>query len=1004
MKCAGNILIRAVCCAFVCTFVFLLAATQDSFALPEGSITLESVTGEGAPGEVFVGNMSFNLRVNVFPGSDDIYTFSNSFRIYSPDGATWSDLEGDTIPGWSSNFDLISGINYFSNDGLISDTVSFYGVAIFGGIPPGYNQVSLFISLTTEVDDSGKTICIDSSSSDDGPWIWQGSGGDNPPSWSGPHCFTISTCHALPDPDSDGIGDSCDNCPITFNPLQEDTDGDLVGDSCDNCPNTANLSQQNSDSDSFGDACDNCPTMTNPDQSDSDGDGIGDSCDFAVVAFSASPLSGAVPLSVQFTDESIPVNPITDWTWYFGDGDSSIMQDPVHEYQFTGIFNVKLKVSDGTNSDSLTRTSYIAVTDSNTYSLVPSQSAEIMYMVAGDLDYDNEIDLVYSGGAFDTSYITFGESGGVFGTPIGLPSSYSTTFVLDFVNSDTLVDIIGASNSTLYVFLNNGDRTFDESTYSPGPSNLSACATGYFNDDQFLDIVVSPNTVLFGNGNGAFPSSGSLPFASETAIFGADVTDFNLDGNDDIIASTGDSIWILTNDGNGNFAPTPVLPTADLALSISTGNALADFNNDGNPDFVWVAPTGVQQCENNFTVSYIYVVFGDGLGGIFAIDSFDICGTTYNIITSDINRDRELDVVAANGSSQQLEIYYGDGLGHFTGPSIIDLGHPGITFALATADLDRDGNPDLITGEFLGESPILSALSDLPDNPVVADEMVTTGYTSVSLDVINPSGYVISKNKRTVAGSNYFRLDQNNDGYLDEQSYDYNLQYGEYTIVVQALDGQIPGAIFSVAIRIDGSQQVVAFSDYTAPGASKDAAEADSLVFYITIDSVSAISPPSGTIIDDNTPTLNWNGLVSATKLLSDTYQFQLDPYLDFRAPQYDVIGLTSPEFTVPAPLGGDSLFYWRFRTHDGTSYSEWSREFAVFIRGYICGDINNDGSPNNTLDLNYLINYIFRLGTAPAVFESADLNGDGFPANVIDLNILINYMFRLGPLPDCIE
>jgi hypothetical protein len=81
------------------------------------------------------------------------------------------------------------------------------------------------------------------------------------------------------DIDSDGTPNDSDNCPVVYNPGQEDGDDDGLGDLCDNCPAAANADQQNSDTDNLGDACDNCPEITNPLQTDSDDDGVGDSCD-----------------------------------------------------------------------------------------------------------------------------------------------------------------------------------------------------------------------------------------------------------------------------------------------------------------------------------------------------------------------------------------------------------------------------------------------------------------------------------------------------------------------------------------------------------------------------------------------------------------------------------------------------------------------------------------------------------------------------------------------------
>lgn len=78
--------------------------------------------------------------------------------------------------------------------------------------------------------------------------------------------------------------------------------------------------------------------------------------------FSATPVSGLVPLTVNFTDESTVENTtITSWSWAFGDGDVSSVQNPTKQYLTPGAYSVSLTVSDGDLIDTFTRTSYISV-------------------------------------------------------------------------------------------------------------------------------------------------------------------------------------------------------------------------------------------------------------------------------------------------------------------------------------------------------------------------------------------------------------------------------------------------------------------------------------------------------------------------------------------------------------------------------------------------------------------------------------------------------------------
>jgi PKD repeat protein len=65
--------------------------------------------------------------------------------------------------------------------------------------------------------------------------------------------------------------------------------------------------------------------------------------------------------SVIFSDQSL--NNPTEWLWNFGDGQTSNLQNPAHQYQQAGVYSVKLKVSNASGSDSLTKTNFVRYND-----------------------------------------------------------------------------------------------------------------------------------------------------------------------------------------------------------------------------------------------------------------------------------------------------------------------------------------------------------------------------------------------------------------------------------------------------------------------------------------------------------------------------------------------------------------------------------------------------------------------------------------------------------------
>lgn len=121
------------------------------------------------------------------------------------------------------------------------------------------------------------------------------------------------------DLDGDGVVNTVDSCPRIFNPIrpldkgrQADGDNDGIGDTCDICPldsgnDCSKMSDDDRDQDGFVDIVDNCPLNANPLQEDADNDGTGDACD--ACALLSNPGFSACKLDTMSTFNSSREDP-----------------------------------------------------------------------------------------------------------------------------------------------------------------------------------------------------------------------------------------------------------------------------------------------------------------------------------------------------------------------------------------------------------------------------------------------------------------------------------------------------------------------------------------------------------------------------------------------------------------------------------------------------------------------------------------------------------------------
>ena len=635
-----------------------------------------------------------------------------------------------------------------------------------------------------------------------------------------------------------------------------------------------------------------------------------------------------------------------------------------------------------------------------------TDTADVFYSRQADLDMDNYPDIVYTGSTADSLYVIYGKSDGSLEKPRAYFKIKQAALSVDYINGDTLLDIVARTTSQVYVLLNQGNRNYSIDSMavtlfgaydkSPLSSSFPSVATGFFDGDAYKDIIVSPSTILFGNGSGGFPST-SAQSVSFDAVASAD---FNYDGYDDMVATIGDSAKVFLNDGTGTMTQSSSVRIGYYPFDVSSVVTGADFNQDGKVDYAVV--TG-QSMPGSHDTSLVTTVLGNGAGGMQSNDTIRIIGSAINLTVNDVNRDKHLDLTVVNARSRSLEIYNGNGLGGFPDSTSFFLGAgTQALLALVTSDLNRDGNPDYLCGG--NTAPVIVATSQIPAEPVLPAEMVVTGYNGVDFSIENPREDIVSQNLRTVAGSAYWRADLDRDGTLDARSFDYNVLNGEYRFVIHFAPYLPPDHSFTCDIRIDGSQQVKMFQTYSAAQLLKTATQtADSLVFYYTVESNPSMNPLNGVRTHTRQPVFVWRSLVDV--IGSTRYQFQLSHWFDLSSPLYNESTLTVPQYPVPAPLGTDSLYYWRARSFTGVVWSPWTRTMVAYIGEGCCtgftGNVNMTGIVD-LADLSALVSYLTGGGYALPCPAEANVNGAGI-VDLSDLSALVSYLTGGGfVLPTC--
>jgi hypothetical protein len=257
---------------------------------------------------------------------------------------------------------------------------------------------------------------------------------------------------------------------------------------------------------------------------------------------------------------------------------------------------------------------------------------------------------------------------------------------------DSLELTVSDPNCSNGLFTSTIDTSFNATTYSN--------AIADFNRDGFQDYLVGFQTVdpiidllgiRFGNGAGGFLGNGFYNVSVGKKPLDIAVADLNQDGHEDFVTAdfSSNSISILL--GNGFSATSSFIPVGVNPSSL----AIADINADG---FVDIA-------VNSEANSTIHILESNGDGTFANADTITVTGTgtLTDIAFADFNKDGHVDLAAVKSTPDNfIFLFEGDGSGSFSAPVTL-TGYLGNEISsLHVADLNLDGNLDLIAGNEKG--------------------------------------------------------------------------------------------------------------------------------------------------------------------------------------------------------------------------------------------------------------------------------------------------------------
>jgi len=314
-----------------------------------------------------------------------------------------------------------------------------------------------------------------------------------------------------------------------------------------------------------------------------------------VAGFSATPTSGTVPLTVQFTDTS--TNSPTIWVWSFGDGNSSTLENPANTYVNAGTYTVTLTAIKGAESNVITRSSYITTTSA------PVASAPVAAFTATPASGSVPLTVQFTDTSTNSPTTwnwTFGDGN----TSTLQNPSFTYTTAGSYTVTLTAANSIGSASFTQTVTVNSVGTVPPTASFSATPVSGSVPLTVQFTDTS-ADFPTTWNWT-FGDGNTSTLQNPSFTYTT-SGSYTVSLTVTNALGSD-VSSETGYiSVDAAATAPVASFSGDPSSGTAPLSVEFTDTSANSpttwtwDFGDGGTSTLE--EPTHTYTTAGTYTVS-----------------------------------------------------------------------------------------------------------------------------------------------------------------------------------------------------------------------------------------------------------------------------------------------------------------------------------------------------------------------------------------------------------------